>query len=305
MAGARLRWDDVEVFCLLAESGSLRQAATATGQSVETLRRRINALEVAMGERLFRRTVHGLSITQAGRDVLCDAQRARSAIDAISRSVGATKRASSRVVRFACPDDLGGLWLLPALLGARSPHACVINADLFSAQQSIDWDRIDVAILYERPDRADLMCRKVGRVGFTLAGRRDKMVGFTASTALPDDTSLILPGEGHPWLRWAKSEPHIASLLERPHASTTLPSSTLKILTSSQLLGVLPTIVLRDEAGLAAASQAYSCETDLWLAFHRDARSARSSGQFIDGLIALVGELPEVAAFGSSAMLPE
>ncbi|HBS35404.1 MAG TPA: LysR family transcriptional regulator, partial [Parvularcula sp.] len=70
----RLRWDDVEIFCQLAAHGSLRKAAQATGQSLETIRRRINALEVALGERLFRRTTQGLQITASGREILAKAR---------------------------------------------------------------------------------------------------------------------------------------------------------------------------------------------------------------------------------------
>ncbi|MEM6957585.1 MAG: LysR family transcriptional regulator, partial [Myxococcota bacterium] len=63
-------WDDVQWFIAVADHGSLKAAARATGISQHTLGRRMEALEAAVGTPLLVRTTRGTELTAAGERLL-------------------------------------------------------------------------------------------------------------------------------------------------------------------------------------------------------------------------------------------
>lgn len=290
MTRFKLRWDDVEIFCLLADSGSLRQAASQSGQSVETLRRRINALELALGERLFRRTGQGFLITEAGREILDDARCARQAIDAIARQSGADRRRTPLVLRFACPDDVGAMRLLPRLLGRpQNPDDVAIVCDLVAPGDPVDWDRTDLGLLFAEPTQPDLVRRKVGRLRYEVAGRRDVLAAVP-----PSELAWVLPGERHPW-RLAVDTDRIAKRGCGNPPQVSASGAILQLILETGRLGVLPAFALTPGGAVAPVPDfAPAVEVDLWLAFHEHWRSVPTARRLIERVVTLLAD-PELS----------
>jgi DNA-binding transcriptional LysR family regulator len=282
----RLCWDDIEVFCLVAERGSLRQAAAARGESYETVRRRINALEIALGERLFRRTTQGLAITTAGREILVKAREAHDAIAAIARRSGADRRRERRQVRLVFPEDIGALWLLPALaefeMGLKGGTGLALEFTLGRPGAPIDWDAADIAVDYREPSNPDVIRRRIGQVAFRFCDRQNGD-GFGFAEAPPPGGLVLLPADDHPAM---KAEALAAWLRASPPSTVWRVGSAAAIrdlVASTDAIGLLPG---------GAARPASTVQTlTLWLGFHRDVGEAPATRELIDRLAALGASL--------------
>lgn len=299
MASDRLRWDDVEIFCLLAEFGSIRQAAAHCGQGVETIRRRINALEVSIGERLFRRTAHGLAITQAGSEILAEAQRARDAVLTISRRSGANRQQKARAIGLSVPEDLGGLWLLPALHRSQpGSHRCAVHCELRGSSENVAWSKTDIAIQFSKPDEPDLICRKIGVLRYALFCRRELLceAGPNADEAFFQEAPLVLPGEKHPFIRSLEYDERWRDRLRRPQTRVDSAACALNILSAAKAVAVMPAFAARNVPWLAQLpeGEAPTCEVELWIAFHDDIRRLAAQREFLDLVIELVKSNPDL-----------
>ncbi|MFN0024920.1 MAG: LysR family transcriptional regulator [Parvularculaceae bacterium] len=287
----RLCWEDVEVFCLVAEHSSLRQAAAARGESYETVRRRINALEMALGERLFRRTAQGLVITTAGREILVKAREAHDAIAAIARRSGADRRRERRRVRLVLPEDIGALWLLPALAKfdewrTDTELALSLEVRLEPPGAPIDWDAADIALGYAEPTSPELIRRRIARVGYAFYQRRDRPVsGFSGSPS----PSLLLPGDDHPLLKQAPMAALLRTVPPLAHWRVNSAVAIRDFVVVTDAVGLLPSLAQgsNPELALATAPALPDASLDLWIGFHRDVGEVMETRALIDRLAAL------------------
>jgi DNA-binding transcriptional LysR family regulator len=293
----RLRWDDLEIFCDLAAHGSLRKAADATAQSVETIRRRINALEVSIGERLFRRTPQGLEITAAGREILVKAREAHDAITAIARMSGAERRRERRRLRVSLPDDIGALIFVPALADGFGASAMTLDIRLIDPAAKPDWDSVDIGLCYTAPERADLRRRKIGKIEFGMfqrdgAGLAEKTNGGGG------DRHLLLPPDSHPVF----SQGGFAGLRSSRAGNNAWRINNALVrramIAETDAIGLLPS--LRGHPELARAvlddDREMSGALDLWLGFHADAGDALEGRALIDFLVALAAPNHQIFA---------
>ena len=65
----------IRYFLAVAQEGNVTRAAEKLGIGQPPLSQQILALEREMGVQLFRRTGHGVSLTEAGESLLADAKR--------------------------------------------------------------------------------------------------------------------------------------------------------------------------------------------------------------------------------------
>jgi len=72
---SRFHWDDVRVFLALCRARTLSSAAARLGVNASTVGRRLDALEDALGARLFDRTPDGVIPTAATEHLLAHAER--------------------------------------------------------------------------------------------------------------------------------------------------------------------------------------------------------------------------------------
>lgn len=300
MGENRLRWDDIEIFCLLAEFGSIRQAGAQSGQSIETIRRRINALEVALGERLFRRTAQGLAITQVGEEILCEARRARDAVRSISRIAGAEPSRTLRTIRLSVPEDIGALWLAREL-ASKSADAIglTIEWDFHLPGDEPEWARTDIALQFQRPSVPELICRKIGALNYGLFARRTCLDAskFADLNRLIADVPIILPEDRHPY---------VAALIEseswkdgstRPAMRLNSAFCRLSILKTTNVATILPAIEAAMSTDLLRVPEqmAPSLTVDLWAVFYEDIRRNKATREVLDLLIALISKNPDLS----------
>ena len=65
-----LKAEHLSTFCEVAKRGSVSEAADALGLSQPAASRQLASLQRSVGKTLYERTAHGITLTQAGRDLL-------------------------------------------------------------------------------------------------------------------------------------------------------------------------------------------------------------------------------------------
>ncbi len=111
----RADWSDLRVFYAVAETGSFSEAAAQLGLSQPTVSTRVRDLETRLGVRLFNRSPHRLTLTEAGEkihDHVLTMERSAAAVERLIANED--KRDEGRVI-IAAPDGLATYVLMPEL----------------------------------------------------------------------------------------------------------------------------------------------------------------------------------------------
>ena len=96
---SQLDWSDLRHALAVGQLGSVAAAAQSLGVNATTVQRRLDALEAALGARLFERARSGWRATEAGSAVLEQARRMADQADAIERHVMGRDRELTGLLR--------------------------------------------------------------------------------------------------------------------------------------------------------------------------------------------------------------
>lgn len=119
---AAFDWNDLRFFLEVARSGTLSGAARILGADHTTVGRRITALENALGQTLFRRSLAGYGLTPAGEDLLVHAEQMETL--ALRSGAGSNQpgAAMGGVVRLTTTDGFGNFFLARHLPRFTAAH---------------------------------------------------------------------------------------------------------------------------------------------------------------------------------------
>jgi DNA-binding transcriptional LysR family regulator len=145
-----------------AAEGSATRAAARLGTTPATVLRRIEAVETALGTRLFERLPTGLEPTLALAAVLPWAEQCAAAAHGMMREVTGLDTAPSGVVRVATPPVFASQFLVPALADLRRAHPGVV-VEFLAANAVVDLAQreADLAVRVVRPEAGDLVFHKL------------------------------------------------------------------------------------------------------------------------------------------------
>ena len=160
-----MEWDDLKHFLAVARTGSLTEAARALKASAATVGRHIEALETRLGARLFEHRSTGYILTELGRSVMVRAEEAEAAVLAVEREVQGVDLRLSGTVRVATTEDLSAMVIVPALPELRARHPG-IEVEMLGRIDLSNLTRrdADLALRTVRPERGDLLVRRIGAV---------------------------------------------------------------------------------------------------------------------------------------------
>jgi DNA-binding transcriptional LysR family regulator len=160
-----MEWDDLKHFLAVARSGSLTEAARALKASAATVGRHIDALEKRLGARLFEHRSTGYILTDLGHSVMVRAEEAEAAVLAVEREVAGVDRRLSGKVRVATTEDISAMVVVPALPEFRRQHQG-IELEILGRIDLSNLTRrdADLALRTVRPERGDLLVRRIGAV---------------------------------------------------------------------------------------------------------------------------------------------
>lgn len=177
-------WNRARAFLVTAEEGSFSAAARALGMAQPTLGRQVVALEQELSVLLFDRVGRRLVLTEAGSDLL---EHVRAMGDAASRlSLVASGKSSSLEGRVSISaTEAFAIHLLPPMIRKIRETHPGLTLEISATNEVADLLRreADIAIRNVRPDREDLMARKV----LEMQGSFYATTGYLDSIGRPAD----------------------------------------------------------------------------------------------------------------------
>jgi len=198
-------WNQVRAFLATAEAGSFSGAARALKTTQPTIGRQITALEQALAVTLVERSVRGLALTQAGRDLLDHVRAMGEAATRISMAAETQSQEVAGEVTVTATDLLSAA-VLPALLAPLRQTAPGLRVHLVCTNdlRNLLQREADIAIRHVRPDQPELIARHLGDFRTSLyaatsyldrAGRpkTPRAVADHAFVGTPDPERLVAP----------------------------------------------------------------------------------------------------------------
>jgi DNA-binding transcriptional LysR family regulator len=156
-------WNQVRAFLATAEEGSFSAAARVLKTTQPTIGRQIGALEEALGLTLVERCVRGLTLTEAGRDLLDHVRAMGEAATLISMVADGKSQEVTGEVAVTATDLLSAAFL-PGLLAPLRESAPGLRVRIIASSdmQNLLQREADIAIRHVRPDQPDLIARHLG-----------------------------------------------------------------------------------------------------------------------------------------------
>jgi len=188
-------WNDLKAFLAVARGGSTLAASKALAVNQTTVARRIEALEGALSLKLFERGQSGSRLTEAGRDLLAEAEKVERAAINFDNQAKAHQRGLTGSIRITCVEIIANMTVTPAIAEFRKLHP-EVHVDLMITDQPLDIEagEADLAIraVQSLPD-SNLMSRKLVEYEFALYCAREyaERNGVPATPAALADHDLI------------------------------------------------------------------------------------------------------------------
>jgi DNA-binding transcriptional LysR family regulator len=147
--------DDLRVFSLVADSGSISAAAISGGCDTSTVSRQIAQLEKSLGTRLFSRGGRGVTLTPQGQVLLSYAREVASLLDSARAAMNSNNQQGPARIRIAAQPTIAKV-MFGALFHAihdRYPSSQLqfIEGSASALLAELHTGGIDIAVLY-RPE---------------------------------------------------------------------------------------------------------------------------------------------------------
>ncbi|AMP14091.1 LysR family transcriptional regulator [Collimonas pratensis] len=280
-----LNWNDLRYFLALVDSGSLTAGARRLKVEHTTVARRIEALEEALGLRLFERLQRQWKLTPEGENLLAGARRLEQEALALERTAaGAAPLAGT--VRISAPPVIASHLLVPQLgfLRQRLP-GIALEVVGESREANLTRREADIALRLSRPSAAELAVRPLIEIGYGLYGAKTYLAA-TAQDAwdfIGYEESLLAT----PQQKWLEK---IAAGRPFPLRSNDL-SSLYQAVRAGLGVSALPHFLARGDRLLKLlAAPACPVVLTVWLVMHPEVRRSPRIRAVADGLIELFGQ---------------
>ncbi|MCK6265791.1 LysR family transcriptional regulator [Vibrio sp. ZSDE26] len=158
-------WQWWQHLLVIAEQGSLSQAAKVLAVSQPTLSRQLQLMENRLGQPLFDRSTQGLTLTGFGESLLEECQQMQESADRLERLAAGQSSTLTGRVRLAA-NELVALYYLPKILPQfmdAYPDVSV-EVEVSNLVSSLDKRDADVAIRMFAPTQLDLVCRRISDI---------------------------------------------------------------------------------------------------------------------------------------------
>lgn len=268
-----INWHDIYLFLIVAESGSLSQAARRLDTSQSTLSRRIEALEADLGLSLFKRHSRGLDLTHEGMRLVEQARQMMHSAANIERLANGEQMKPEGVVRISLPEGLCNELIVPTLgeFQQRYPKLQIVLGVTARASDLMRGEA-DLALRLYRPIEPDLMVRKLGEMSLGLYASREYLQRHPAPASLADLARHDIIGYGdqlsgleeNQWLLQHCSE-------ERVVLRSDSTSCRLRAACSGVGISIQPIMIAQHQPALVSLLQGTEMPGhEIWLTYHRD-----------------------------------
>ena len=159
----RLDWDNLRVFRIVAELGSMNAAAHRLQESAPTISRKIDQLEEDLKTQLLVRTTRGVELTDAGRTALSYIHEMADSVGEIYEEAGNRDRDVEGRIVLATGDGLGPYWIAPRLSEFQRANPKVqLRMRVVESVPDLVEGEADIAIQFTEPKSPEIIGRKLG-----------------------------------------------------------------------------------------------------------------------------------------------
>lgn len=168
-----MKWDDLQIFLKIAQTGTLKQAAAALKLNGSTVFRRLNAMEESLRVRLFERLPGGYALTAAGEQLLGHAERIEAEMLAARTTLEGQNEALAGTIHVTTTPSIANSFLPPVLAAfqAQYPGICLM-VQVSNQMLSLSRREADVAIAAGRREKDEAIGRRLCGLGFGLYAAR-------------------------------------------------------------------------------------------------------------------------------------
>ena len=269
-------WEGAYIFLQVVRSGSFRAAAEKLSNSVNSLRRRVERLETALGATLITRHVDGVRLTEEGRKIFAHAQKMEEASFGLLQARNKMQGRVEGEVRLAVTEGLGTFWLVPRLVEfQRANPRLMIN--LSCAMKSADVLRLeaDLGIQIVRPKASGLKVIKLGRMHLMFFASQSYLETYGRPERIADLVNHRIVVQSDDDKRWRDlynklfpAVPPIGLVSIRSNVSSAHYWSIAK----GAGIGMFPTYAYALGGDMVPVDVGVTEERDIWLTYHPDAK---------------------------------
>ncbi len=257
-----INWDDLRFVVAVARHATMQAAAEALGSNTATVSRRIQRIEGALGQRLFRRTPRGWSPTELGRQLLELGASVQERLDSLDARARREARLVRGRVRIAGVTFLNTMVLMPRLRALLDRHPGLsVDFLRFYEPNSLAFGEADIAIRFDRPTGGRLIARRLGLLPLGLFAPRGVKPGRRWASVMRgfEDTAAVRAIRD-----WFGSEPAVrAGTIDHLHAN----------IHALGLPAPLVTCLAREDPDLVQIEpETLSAPVELWLTWHEARR---------------------------------
>jgi len=267
-------WDGFRYFIAAAETGSLTAAAKKLGSNQPTVGRHIDALESALGTRLFQRTVKGLILTEEGEFVFEQSQSIRSAVIKVQRKTQSEEEYIG-TVRLALPEGLCLEAITPRLAEFYNEYPKInLIIDVSSSSANLIQGEADIAVRLFRANEANLVTKSLGHMSLGLFSSADYIKTYGAPTKVNElkHHRIIAYGDQLSNLaenRWLLSHSQPSSRILYSDNTMTRLRATI----AGAGISIQPHLFCQNNPGLVALLEKLKLPShEVWLVYHNDLR---------------------------------
>lgn len=153
-----LDWEKLRLFETVADAGSFTEAARRLHMSQPALSRQVQALEDALGAKLFHRHARGLAMTHEGEQLHTATHDMSELLERSRQRIEASRAKPSGEIRLTTTVSFGSTWLARQLGDFLDAYP-EITVSLILADHDVDLAKreADVAIRFHAPHQSDLI----------------------------------------------------------------------------------------------------------------------------------------------------
>jgi DNA-binding transcriptional LysR family regulator len=280
-------WDLYRAFLAVLEEGSLSGGARSLGLTQPTVGRQIEALEQALGVKLFTRSQTGLAATDTALTLRPFAENLRASANALRRASADASASSHGTVRITASDVVGAEVLPPILTTLREQHPAIkIELVLSNRNQDLLQRDADIAVRMAQPSQAALIARRVGAIPLGLFAHRR----YLELCSMP---ASIADLKNHALIGFDQETDYIRNMQRR---GLPLTRDMFSLCTDNQLaqlaairagygIGMCQTPLAESNPDLLPVlPHAIKSEIETWIVMHEDLRSSERCRIVFDAL---------------------
>lgn len=269
-----MNWDDLKYYLAVARSKSLSEAARGLHVSPSTVSRRIDALERALGTKLFARRQDGYDLNEAGANLISTAEQAEAHLLWLERGAAKSETETAGIVRLVTPELLGQYLIIPQLTALQRSHPEIQLEIVTDVRPSpLTKREADIAVRLNRPTQGDYTVQRIGQLCQSLYASTDYLQAMGSPVQTTDLINHRLIGWDAelsylPLARWLEDRPGLPDLYMRTgsfHSQLMAARSHLGIAALPRFAAEMFNLqrVLADEGSL---------QSDIWLIKQSDSR---------------------------------